>query len=331
MKILEESPDASFFHTPIWARILSEVYGYHIATRLFETIEGEVLFPMLEMQRYGFRALSSMPLGYGGFFPSDISGENFQAIVESLLRGRILRLYLSLPPNSRMTVPQMGCAEERVTDWDCAQILDLRGGSEAVTERIGRYLRRDIRRAERRGVEIESSDSLNEYRELYEIYAARSREWGYSEPPLPFRLFEAVYRLARPYAHLNLAKVNGETIGGELSFVYGNTPFGWILAVDRTYASLHPGPLLLYRTILDMCERGYSSLNMGSSGRLGNVRDYKTRWGAMEVPVPHFVYRRRFDRLIHPFGTMVRSAFEIQAPVSNQDETLEDASRIRGT
>lgn len=321
-EMLNESSDATFFQTPNWARILTEVYGYHAATQIFETKEGDVLFPMMEMQRFGLRALASMPFGYGGVLPSTTSSETIREIIASLLRGRRLRLYISLSPTSTPSIPVSANIERRSTDWDYAHLLDLTGGSEAVIGRMGKNIRRDVGRAGKLGVEVEPVDSLEGYHEFYKIYAGRSKEWGYAEPPYPLTLFEAVYRHARSYAHLNLAKRDGETIGGEISFSYGNVPFGWMLAVTKENSRYNAGSLLQYHAILDVCENGSPVFNMGSSGPLESVRNYKKRWGAVEVAVPSYICRSKLDRLLHPVQRRIRSMRD-KITRQNRDPLLE--------
>jgi len=38
-KIVRNSENSYFFHTPAWAKILEETYGYRIATRLYEVMK----------------------------------------------------------------------------------------------------------------------------------------------------------------------------------------------------------------------------------------------------------------------------------------------------
>jgi hypothetical protein len=301
--VLDASPGATVFQTPEWSRVLAETYGYRPATRLYETDAGDVLIPMMEMQRLGFRILSSMPLGYGGVFTTAPVDTVVGPILKDLVRGRTLKLYLTLPPRSGMTVPSIPGLVPYGSDWNDCQIVDLDGGAEGVVARASRIVRRQIRGGIRCGVETTVENTLEGYRAFYEIYTARSREWGYAEPPYPFRLFEAIHRHLGPMAQLIIARLHDDIVGGQLLLIHGSTASAWLIAWKRTDPDCHQSSMLIRHALAESRERGARFLNLGSSGQLNGVRAYKASWGAVPVPVQRFVCHSNLKRLL---GTVSR-------------------------
>lgn len=308
--LLRESPDATIFQTPGWARVLNETYGYLPATRLYDTPDGEVLVPMMEMRRFGLKIISSMPIGYGGFLRHGTGAVTPRKVLTNLVQSRPFRFYLTLPPCTETIVPPGTGFEEYGNDWNNCQFLDLAGGPDAVVARAHRGIRRDFQVSQRRHVEVEAADSINALREFYALYLQRSREWGYATPPHPFRLYEAIQRHLGPHARLLIARHDGGTVGGLMLFTYGRSAFGWMLAVVKASSNVRPGTALIYHAIADTCQEGAEDLNLGGSGRLDGVQTYKRRWGAVEVPVRRYIYRSRLDRLVGRLGRSIPGATE---------------------
>lgn len=300
-EILRNSSDATIFHTPGWSRVIADVFGYRPATRLYETDEGEVLIPLMAMNGLGFTTLASMPLGYGGIFSEDVSEETIGKILAELVRGRILKLYLTLPPCARMTIPQQAPLARFESEWNYCQILNLSGGPEATLGRTNRSIRRHIRDAERCGVEVVADDSIEGYHDFYALYSARSRDWGYTKPPHTFSLYEAIHRHLRPHARLLLAKKDGVTIGGVILLMTGRMPSAWMLTWTKTVPDSFPGAALIHRAIMETCENGAEFFNFGGSGQLQGVRRYKDQWGAEEIEVPRYIYPSRLNHLAAGF------------------------------
>lgn len=298
--LLRESPDATVFQTPGWTKVLSETYGYRPAARLFETSDGEVLVPMVEMRRFGMNALSSIPLGYGGPVTPGHPVGRLGELLGALVGGRTLRLYLSLPPRlgTERTPMAMAGFEEYVSDWNYCHVLDLAGGPEAVLQRASRSIRRNIAACERMNVEVTADNSSDGLQDFYKLFAAQSRSWGYTTPPYPFRLYEAIMRHLGQNTQLLIARRAGEIIGGQLLLLRGDVPLAWSLVALNNMRGCHPSAMLIHEAVTEAYEAGASYLNLGGSGQLTGVREYKEHWGAGICDVPRFIRRSRLDRLV---------------------------------
>lgn len=85
------------------------------------------------------------------------------------------------------------------TEWNFTHLLYLEKGFDHLWKKVFRHgVKESIRKAEKQGVETYLTDREEDYRRLYEIYAAGTREWGYREPPLPLQLPYACTDTADP-------------------------------------------------------------------------------------------------------------------------------------
>ena len=287
-----------FFHTPEWAKVMEEAFGYRVATRIYHTPEGDVLVPMMELRRFGFSVCQSVPHGYGGIFPSSpLSERVLSDLIGSMVGGRHLSLDLALPPGVALQAQGVPGIQKTLSEWNYTHILRLDGPDSAVEQRYNRHARRDIGIAERNHVEIVNKDGFAQFQQYYALYETRTREWGYQEPPYPREVYDLLHRYGRPYVQVRLAEMHGAAIGGLVTFEYGDTVFAWSNAVPAASRPFCPVHLLLDDALRSAQEKGFSLVNLGGSGNLHGVRKFKESFGAVRVDLETYRIASRLASL----------------------------------
>ncbi len=285
-EIIALSENSYLFHTPAWAKVMEETYGYQVATRLYRADDSEILIPMMKIKRYGFYYYRSMPLGYGGIFSASApSAETLQKILRNIVGGRSPLLMILLPPFSDISTK--GDSSIRV-DLGETHVLSLEQGFEYIwKERFVGETRTAVRKAQKSDVKILNENSLGNFRQFYKLYTETTKRWGYKKPPVPLRFYENLCKFASPHVQVRLAIKDGNTIGGQVCLYYGKTVFYMMSAFLKEYQSYRPVKLLMKDSIEQACNEGYKYYNFGASGDLGKggqgVRKFKESFGPEEV------------------------------------------------
>lgn len=297
-KIVRNSENSYFFHTPAWAKILEETYGYRIATRLYEIEGNEVLIPMMEGKKYGFRYYNSMPLGYGGIFStSDISSGTLEKILKDIVGGRRLLFELSLPPFFSFSIREDSGIRQVDSEWNYTHVLSLEKGFAYLWgKKFKNNAIKAIRKAEKRGVEVLNEDSLRNFREYYKLYVESSKRWGYKKPLHSLELYENVCKFGSPHVRLKLAFKDGIVIAGLVNLNYGKNVFGWTNVYLKGYERHNPVSLLIKDSIEQACDEGYKYYNFGASGNLEGVRKFKEGFGAERIDVKSYKVLSRLGK-----------------------------------
>ena len=298
-KIVRNSENSYFFHTPAWAKILEETYGYRIATRLYEIEGDEILIPMMEGKKYGFSYYHSMPLGYGGIFSaSDLSSEILKKILKDIVGGRHLFFYLSLPPFFSFSIQEDSTIRQVNSEWNYTHMISLEKGFEYLWKnKFKRDLKRGIKKAEQNNVEIINTNKLESFELFYSLYKNRSEIWGYEVPPHPWKLYENLHKFGSSHVQLRLAVKDCKTIAGLITFEYGDSIFRWMNASLKKYLKYYPNNLLDKEVIEYACKMGFKYYNFGASGNLEGVRKYKERFGAEKVELKKYRVVSRLGKL----------------------------------
>ncbi|KUG20813.1 MAG: GNAT family N-acetyltransferase [Methanomicrobiaceae archaeon] len=305
--IVRESKQAYFFHTPAWARILEEAYGYRNATRLYEVDGSDVLIPMMEKERYGLITYYSMPEGYGNVFsPSGVSQETLQTIITTIVGGRNLLLMLFLPPCSRFKFLEDTSVQRIELRENRAHIIPLEEGVDAVRKRFNRNTRRSIARAGKERVEVVPTNRKSDFDTFYSLYAQRSQEWNLSETPYPRRFFESLYAHGSPHARLRLAERDGEAIGGIITLEYGTNVYYLASASPRACRAYCANHLLLQDAIESACMHGYRFFDLGCSTLNPGLARFKEGFGAEEIPLERYGVFSGLERLYRGLGRAFR-------------------------
>ncbi|MGH3768407.1 MAG: GNAT family N-acetyltransferase [Pseudonocardiaceae bacterium] len=187
-----------------------------------------------------------------------------------------------------------------------AQVLDLRGGFATVwSERFTSKVRSNARKAERRGVVVESDNTGRLVPVFDALYRSSVDRWAQQRGhPLslmrwraqriePQRKFATVAQLMGERCTVSIAWRDGEPLAGILVLTRGPRVTYWRGAMDKERARGTGANELLHRHAIEAaCADGRQSYDFGIY-QTEELKRFKATFGAREVPV-HAYYFERF-------------------------------------
>ena len=280
-------PGASFFHGAAWAGVLIKSYGF--TPVYFTKGEGKMgaAIPLMEVSSFltGKRAVSLPFTDYcEPLVPHvEVSKVLFEAIVQE---GRKRQWkYIEL----RGGADYLG--DGPASAWFYRHRLNLAPGAESLFKTLRDSTRRNIKKAEKEGVEVRFETTPEALREFYRLNCLTRREHGL--PPQPWRFFENLHEeiLAREMGTVALAFYQGHAVAanvylhtnGEAIYKYG--------ASDKTYQNLRAANLVMWEAIKRYAGQGARSLCFGrTEPENEGLRQFKTGWGADENIINYYRY-----------------------------------------
>ena len=252
---------ATFFHTTVWARVLSESYGYK--PLYFAAIDnGKLagLIPVMEIDSFltGKRGVS-LPF-------TDIShpiadtDDLFQALMEQLTQhgnGADWK-YIEIKGGSAFWGKTAAPCAEYVT-----HLLDLSTDENALQKTFRDSTRRNIRKACRESVAVTFQHTPEAMAAFYELHCRTRRRHGL--PPQPWRFFEKVYAhvVAAGKGVVLLAAHAGKTVAGAVYFFFQDRALFKFGASDRAFQHLRANNLVMWEAIQWLIRNGFRSLHFG--------------------------------------------------------------------
>ena len=309
-QVFGADPFALETQSPAWAEAMCAAGRFRDASRLYETADGRILvFPNLRRARPGGAAAieGSNPLhcGVGGLLaPGGATPGDVAAVFRELASQRVLRR--SIYPNPLLqSAWALGRPEGATAIPGVAQVLDLEGGFGKVwSSRFESATRRGIRRAERRGVTVESDATGNLVDEFYELLWATADRWGarQHEPVWltrrrlahrdPRGKFEAMAQAMGDRCRFWVARVEDRPAAAYV-VLQGANAYTFRSAMAPELARYRAGDLLLCRAIEAACEAGCRFCYMGDSGGSASLAQHKKQFGAQ----PREYAQYRIERL----------------------------------
>ena len=284
-RLVERSSAASIFHHPRWLDTLRRHYGYAFAAACALDASGEAVAGLpvaLVSSRLTGRRLVSLPfsdlcpvLVLDGAPDEGASVAVARLVTEQQVRG--------IPLEARTVLPGVGSTVERFL----VHLIDLTLGQAEVERRFHSRVRRNIRKAERSGVEVRRRTDRDALDAFFALHVQTRRRLGVPTQPRAFiRDLEALF--ADGLGFVSLATHEAAPVaaavflrtGGTLTYKYG--------ASDEAALALRPNNVLFGDTIRWACEEGLSTLDLGrtDAGQEG-LATFKRSWGAAELPLPY--------------------------------------------
>jgi hypothetical protein len=141
-------------------------------------------------------------------------------------------------------------------------MLDLTKGADGLFREFAPTRRTNVRNAIKRGVEVFTATTRDEFRAYYEIYTDWCRRKNI--PSWSFEVMEEALNL--PNRQLLLARYEGKIIATEITRLY---PGGMIEAAANSslagYLKLKPNDLLLWHVIEWACAEGFKRYSLGGA------------------------------------------------------------------
>lgn len=299
-KIIRNSENAYFYHTPMWADILERVYDYKTAARLYDIDGTDILVPLVKLKWHGLYQYHSTPMGYGGVFSqSEISSDMLSNILNDLKKSTGLQSILSMiffPPFFNMPIQTDSYVISSGSNLNYTHILPLSGGfDETWKYKFTKKNRNMIRKAEKNGVEIFKGTTFSDYECYYQIYLDSVSRWK-ADNHHPLNLYDEL-RKHTENVKLWLARIGDTIIAGLITMEYGSNIIAFGGASLSKFWSYSPNNLLYKHAIEYASENGFKYFDFGQSGDLSGVRKFKESFGAEKVDLRKYVILSPLGRI----------------------------------
>jgi len=282
-ELLFNSPYSTFYHKSAWAKLWFSSFVYF--TPLFLVYSGEngeykAGFPFILSDKYRLKRVYSMPFGtYGGMI-----------LTEDLQMEEVVELY------SRMN------EELRKLKLVSAEVIDFFGQQKNLSQYgynsakaythlldLSKYMddpihktKRGAIQAEKRGVKVETLDSVEKIRDCYNLVLERDKGHGLKRSKFPVGLYENIWNILKLGQELrwSVATAEEQIIAFQINFLFKDTICYWEGASFSEALNLRPNDALFSDTIQWGIAHGYRYLNLGGSPEKaeGLVR-FKEAWG----------------------------------------------------
>lgn len=301
-EIVNAVPSATFFHTPTWSQIVCGSFpGARDGTQIFRLPDGtRVLFPCTEVNA-GMRGIfkechSTYPGLYGGFVcERPMTYAEAHAIWVRLRSPRRSYRVVSNPFDDENG---FHCPPEKPSE-DFAHVLDLSGGFDEVYRHCFQgYVRNQARKAQKSGVEVNTTSDEVGVMTYFNLYTKSLRRWGEKvtwEHPCDYYI--KMVKVGLPSVELRLAELDSKVIAGAICCFWGRVAHMRATAFDYEYRQLRPNTLLYQEFIRTACERGYRYFDLGTSAGLEGVIKFKESFGATRRPCWTLSTGGRFQKI----------------------------------
>lgn len=224
-----------------------------------------------------------------------VDGQNTTATLECLARGLLAESHqaelLQIHTWASLDLPPFSLLGFRRTELPGSVVLDLTRGAEALFKEFAKDRRRNIRFAEKQGVEVREAITSEDIRAAYEVYTAwRKTERKKVRGDWSFENFQKTVSL-RGNRRLFLAWYAGKVIGINIFRFF---PGGLFESAANSsldeFMHLKPNDLLQWRGIQWACAQGLRRHS------LGGVHEFLLRFGGTILPILKYRLDRTFFR-----------------------------------
>jgi len=278
-----QSPEATFFHTPLWHKIVVKTYKhYRIATKEFTFDDGtRALIPFIQTTKGGLfkrkeRLKSSVFNMYGGI----ISDTKLSTVQQDQIFDYLISLKANITimgnPFSDYKLPKSFNCTEDFTD-----VIALHKGEEYIFQQLSRNARKSIRRAIKREVTVRTIQTEEEIKGYYEVYRDTINRWGDATKYIyPQEIFLNIFRDAGNAVKIWVAEKNGKIIAVLTVFYWNNLVTPFHTASLKDYFDCCPNNILHMEVIKDAINKNYRYYDFGPSGGEDGVVQFKKSFRA---------------------------------------------------
>jgi hypothetical protein len=313
--LVAQDANITLAKTPEWIDCICSFGNFSDATLLFRGEDGRrMILPRLRKAGIAssVRLFESPPHGWdlgaeGSGFLSEggpASRSETRALIQEICRHSGVRTRIMVGRDDAelwvSTAPKTIYSTSRI-----AQVLDLRGGFPTVwSERFTSKVRSNSRKAERRGVVVESDSAGRLLPVFYTLYRSSIDRWA-QDRGLPLTAmrwlaqrrnsqdkFATVARRMGKRCTIWIAWRGGEPLAGIFVLTQGSWATYWRGAMDKERSRGTGANELLHRhAIEDACARGQQTYNFGIY-QTEDLKKFKSSFGAVEVPVRTYYFER---------------------------------------
>lgn len=295
-KVAQQSQDATFFHTPSWVDIISNTFPeFQPETKAFKLRDGSFAIlsavASVERNRY-FKWYESSHLGgYGGLISEralELSEVN--QIFKKALNRHVANFHMIGNPLANQIIPT-GFSKTHIY----THILKLNPDYQQILKSFKRGRRFGIKKAAKLGIEAKIATTEQEFQSYFEVYEDTLKRWGDKTlVTYPYKLFQNIFLQNDSKIKLWLARLDSEVISGAITFEHNRIVNCWHAATKNDYLNTRVDPFLTAHTIEDACNRGFKYYDLGASGGLEGLENYKEQYGATKWDFNSYTWQNNF-------------------------------------
>jgi len=289
-------PESSIFHSSAWARVLVGTYGF--TPQYFVGAEsGRIVaaIPMMEIKN-----LLSGPRGVSLPFADQCDlilpeGTGLEDIVEHLAEYGKQRGWKAIEFRVRREIPDGVFPYQHYFH----HLLELSGNEPGVVPKFRKNIRRNVQKAEREGIKVDISTTLEALEKYYRLHCMTRRDHGLPPPPASF--FRNIHRHVVSVGNgiVVLAYHGGRVIAGGVYLGWGDKAYFKYGASDRKYGPFRANQLVMREAIRWYSERGFRNFSFGRTDVENHgLRAYKLGWGTREDTIKKVRYHIRDKRYV---------------------------------
>ena len=281
-------PAGSFFHTTPWARVLAESYGYRPV--YFIVVENgalQALLPVMEIRSVftGRRGVSLPFSDYAEPFSTD--EEQYRSLAKRAVE------YGRRSGWKTLEIRGGACpwAEREMSSAFLGHRLSLSGTETGIHNGFRTNMKRNIARALKEGVRIETSNSPAALEAYYHLHCVTRK--GQGIPPQPLKFFRKIQEhiLRRDKGFIALATFRNEIVAGIVLFHHGKKSIYKFGASNVEGKQCRANNLVMWEAIRWYAQKGFQEFCFGRTEAEHNgLREYKLGYGASEYEIPYYKY-----------------------------------------
>jgi CelD/BcsL family acetyltransferase involved in cellulose biosynthesis len=280
---------------------MAECYGFQSLALVQTSQDGGVVagLPILTRPGIGGQVMISLP--FTDYCPPLVtSSKDAKPFTTMLIRWRRrpgirrLAIHSGLPAVPGVHTQMRGVRHTMPLPASSDEIFrDLRQSS----------LPRAIRKAQREGVRTVVTNSRNALEPFYNLHVQTRQRLGV--PVQPKRFFEILWRrvIEERLGFVVLAYLEERPVAAAVFLAWNQHLIYKYGASDQHFWALRPNNLAMWTGIEWGCDHGFTELDFGRSDLENRgLREFKTRWGATELPLAYSYVGGKPPRAIPRFA-----------------------------
>lgn len=282
---VEQNPDSNIFHTYEFYKSFADYPNYK-PTPIFILDDRDVICGIIMLIVYSeknnvigkltTRAISlDFPL-----VPEAIDFGEVVSIIKSKFSKKLV--HWNVVPFKESTLKKRRLLDAGfVYEPHLNFVFNLTIGESLLFSQIGKTRRKQIRRAEKRGVRIRTHDSVTDFSEHYTILSQTYKDAGL--PLFDIDYFKSLINgLKQQQILIAEATVEGKLIGFRLVLLHKKYMYDFYAGANKEYYSFYPNDILVWETLKYGAKNGFSVFNFGGAGHPDKeygVREFKKSFG----------------------------------------------------
>jgi lipid II:glycine glycyltransferase (peptidoglycan interpeptide bridge formation enzyme) len=189
--------------------------------------------------------------------------------------------------------------DEQESEEFTEHVLDLSGGVESVLKRLRNSTQRNIKKAEKSGVEISISTTPEALSSFCRLNRITRKDHGL--PPQPMSFFRKVHEriLVQKKGFIVLGTFERTVVAASVFMLFGNQALYKYGASDKFFQNLRANNAVMWHAIQWCCENGYKTLHFGrTEPENTGLQQFKMGWGVQEQVLRYYRYDLLKDEFI---------------------------------